>query len=109
MEIPESSTTLGEWLKIYDHNGTETQQWQFARATGVENPEADSEASLAVENRLMTVAGGEGLTLRIHSLTGIEMLSAYIASGFETIDLSAQQPGVYIASAGSSRMKIYIR
>ena len=109
VEIPESSTTPGEWLKIYDHNGTETQQWQFARASGVENPEADSEASLAVENRLMTVAGGEGLTLRIHSLTGIEMLSAYIASGFETIDLSAQQPGVYIASAGSSRMKIYIR
>ena len=27
VEIPRSSTTLGEWIKIHGNNGTETQQW----------------------------------------------------------------------------------
>ena len=27
VEIPNSSSTLGEWLKIYDNNGSHTQQW----------------------------------------------------------------------------------
>ncbi|MDY6439187.1 MAG: RICIN domain-containing protein [Prevotella sp.] len=33
VEMPKSSTNSGEWIKIWDNNGTHTQQWQLLRNT----------------------------------------------------------------------------
>lgn len=109
VEVPKSSTNPGEWLRLYDNNGTDTQQWNLIDPTiptSMESLTADAAGCLMLKERTLQAVGLGGEVLEIYSLSGQKLLSASLAGDNETVALYDLEPGFYVVSAGGCRMKM---
>ena len=73
IEIPSSSKDNGEWIKLYDNNGTNTQQWKFVSPSvysGIANTESLSGMNLSKEGNTIIVTGAKGKELTIYDVSG---------------------------------------
>ena len=103
VEIPESSTTLGEWLKIYDHNGTPTQQWQFSLPTGVE--ETEFSESVILSDGTLRIDGAAGKSVGVYGIDGSVIFSGTVSADSESIPISLAK-GIYVVRIGGRSVKI---
>lgn len=87
VEIPKSSHTLGEWAKIYDNNGTNTQQW------AIEENHISGEAIATIyrdanyQSKSVTLAEGDYDTSRLnrYNFKDNDLSALKVTPGFKVI------------------------
>lgn len=90
IEIPESKTGNGEWAKLWENNGTDTQHWYLRTPTGVEE---------------IAAPATEGGMAEVYDLTG-RMVKTVDAS---RPDYSGIPAGIYIIRTAGRAVKVAVK
>ena len=85
VEIPHSSKNNGEWIKIYDNNGTYTQQWAVVENRCNEAPAVTLYTDANYEGKAVTLSEGEYNLSRmgLYNLKDNDMSSLKVTPGFK--------------------------
>ena len=85
VEIPQSSKTNGEWIKIYDNNGTHTQQWAVVENRCNEAPAVTLYTDRDYKGKAVTLSKGQyNLSqMGLYNLTDNDMSSLKVTPGFK--------------------------
>ena len=108
IEIPSSSKDNGEWIKLYDNNGTNTQQWKFVSPSvysGIVNAESLSGMNLRKEGNTIIVTGAKGKELTIYDVSGRLIRCETIDSVKYSMSLDKMKAGIYIMKIDSIAKK----
>lgn len=111
IEIPSSSKDNGEWIKLYDNNGTNTQQWKFVSPSvysGIVNTESLSGMNLRKEGNTIIVTGAKGKELTIYDVSGRLIRCETIDSVKYSMSLDKMKAGIYIMKIDSIAKKIRV-
>ena len=111
IEIPSSSKDNGEWIKLYDNNGTNTQQWKFVSPSvysGIVNTESLSGMNLRKEGNTIIVTGAKGKELTIYDVSGRLIRCETIDSAKYSMSLDKMKTGIYIMKIDSIAKKIRV-
>lgn len=111
IEIPSSSKDNGEWIKLYDNNGTNTQQWKFVSPSvysGIVNTESLSGMNLRKEGNTIIVTGAKGKELTIYDVSGRLIRCETIDSVKYSMSLDKMKAGIYIMNIDSIAKKIRV-
>lgn len=111
IEIPSSSKDNGEWIKLYDNNGTNTQQWKFVSPSvysGIANTESLSGMNLSKEGNTIIVTGAKGKELTIYDVSGRLIRCETIDSAKYSMSLDKMKAGIYIMKIDSIAKKIRV-
>ena len=111
IEIPSSSKDNGEWIKLYDNNGTNTQQWKFVSPSvysGIANTESLSGMNLRKEGNTIIVTGAKGKELTIYDVSGRLIRCETIDSVKYSMSLDKMKAGIYIMKIDSIAKKIRV-
>ena len=111
IEIPSSSKDNGEWIKLYDNNGTNTQQWKFVSPSvysGIVNTESLSGMNLRKEGNTIIVTGAKGKELTIYDVSGRLIRRETIDSAKYSMSLDKMKAGIYIMKIDSIAKKIRV-
>ena len=111
IEIPSSSKDNGEWIKLYDNNGTNTQQWKFVSPSvysGIVNTESLSGMNLRKEGNTIIVTGAKGKELAIYDVSGRLIRCETIDSVKYSMSLDKMKAGIYIMKIDSIAKKIRV-
>lgn len=111
IEIPSSSKDNGEWIKLYDNNGTNTQQWKFVSPSvysGIANTESLSGMNLRKEGNTIIVTGAKGKELTIYDVSGRLIRCETIDSAKYSMSLDKMKAGIYIMKIDSIAKKIRV-
>ena len=111
IEIPSSSKDNGEWIKLYDNNGTNTQQWKFVSPSvysGIANTEGLSGMNLSKEGNTIIVTGAKGKELTIYDVSGRLIRCETIDSAKYSMSLDKMKAGIYIMKIDSIAKKIRV-
>ena len=111
IEIPSSSKDNGEWIKLYDNNGTNTQQWKFVSPSvysGIINTESLSGMNLRKEGNTIIVTGAKGKELTIYDVSGRLIRCETIDSVKYSMSLDKMKAGIYIMKIDSIAKKIRV-
>lgn len=111
IEIPSSSKDNGEWIKLYDNNGTNTQQWKFVSPSvysGIANTESLSGMNLSKEGNTIIVTGAKGKELTIYDVSGRLIRCETIDSVKYSMSLDKMKAGIYIMKIDSIAKKIRV-
>lgn len=111
IEIPSSSKDNGEWIKLYDNNGTNTQQWKFVSPSvysGIVNTESLSGMDLRKEGNTIIVTGAKGKELTIYDVSGRLIRCETIDSVKYSMSLDKMKAGIYIMKIDSIAKKIRV-
>ena len=109
IEIPSSSKDNGEWIKLYDNNGTNTQQWKFVRPSvysGIANTESLSGMNLRKEGNTIIVTGAKGKELTIYDVSGRLIRRERVLSNVDSISIYDQPSGIYVIKVAQEIFKI---
>ena len=85
VEIPNSSTTNGEWIKIYDNNGSHTQQWAVVENRCNKAPAVTLYADKDYTGKAVTLSEGTyNLSqMGLYNLKDNDMSSLKVTPGFK--------------------------
>lgn len=85
VEIPNSSVGKGEWIKIYDNNGTHTQQWAVVENRCNEAPAVILYTDRDYKGKAVTLSEGEYNLSRmgLYNLKDNDMSSLKVTPGFK--------------------------
>ena len=85
VEIPQSSNKNGEWIKIYDNNGTHTQQWAVVENRCNEAPAVILYTDRDYKGKAVTLSEGEYNLSRmgLYNLKDNDMSSLKVTPGFK--------------------------
>ena len=85
VEIPNSSTNKGEWIKIFDNNGTDTQQWAVVENRCNKAPAVTLYTDKDYKGKAVTLSEGEyNLSqMGLYNLTDNAMSSLKVTPGFK--------------------------
>ena len=85
VEIPQSSTGYGEWIKIFDNNGTPTQQWAVVENRCNEAPAVILYTDRDYKGKAVTLSKGEYNLSRmgLYNLKDNDMSSLKVTPGFK--------------------------
>ena len=85
VEIPQSSTNNGEWIKIYDNNGTYTQQWAVVENRCNGAPAVTLYTDANYEGKAVTLSEGKyNLSqMGLYNLKDNDMSSLKVTPGFK--------------------------
>ena len=111
IEIPNSSKDNGEWIKLHDNNGTNTQQWKFVSPSvysGIVNTESLSGMNLRKEGNTIIVTGAKGKELTIYDVSGRLIRRETIDSAKYSMSLDKMKAGIYIMKIDSIAKKIRV-
>lgn len=111
IEIPSSSKDNGEWIKLYDNNGTNTQQWKFVSPSvysSIVNTESLSGMNLRKEGNTIIVTGAKGKELTIYDVSGRLIRCETIDSVKYSMSLDKMKAGIYIMKIDSIAKKIRV-
>ena len=109
IEIPSSSKDNGEWIKLYDNNGTNTQQWKFVSPSvysGITNTESLSGMNLSKEGNTIIVTGAKGKELTIYDVSGRLIRCERVLSNVDSISIYDQPSGIYVIKVAQKIFKI---
>ena len=109
IEIPSSSKDNGEWIKLYDNNGTNTQQWKFVSPSvysGIVNTESLSGMNLRKEGNTIIVTGAKGKELTIYDVSGRLIRCERVLSNVDSISIYDQPSGIYVIKVAQKIFKI---
>ena len=109
IEIPNSSKDNGEWIKLYDNNGTNTQQWKFVSPSvysGIVNTESLSGMNLRKEGNTIIVTGAKGKELTIYDVSGRLIRCERVLSNVDSISIYDQPSGIYVIKVAQEIFKI---
>ncbi len=109
IEIPSSSKDNGEWIKLYDNNGTNTQQWKFVSPSvysGIANTEGLSGMNLSKEGNTIIVTGAKGKELTIYDVSGRLIRCERVLSNVDSISIYGQPSGIYVIKVAQEIFKI---
>ena len=109
IEIPSSSKDNGEWIKLYDNNGTNTQQWKFVSPSiysGIVNTESLSGMNLRKEGNTIIVTGAKGKELTIYDVSGRLIRRERVLSNVDSISIYDQPSGIYVIKVAQEIFKI---
>ena len=109
IEIPSSSKDNGEWIKLYDNNGTNTQQWKFVSPSvysGIVNTESLSGMNLRKEGNTIIVTGAKGKELTIYDVSGRLIRCERVLSNVDSISIYDQPSGIYVIKVAQEIFKI---
>ena len=109
IEIPSSSKDNGEWIKLYDNNGTNTQQWKFVSPSvysGIANTESLSGMNLSKEGNTIIVTGAKGKELTIYDVSGRLIRCERVLSNVDSISIYDQPSGIYVIKVAQKIFKI---
>ena len=109
IEIPSSSKDNGEWIKLYDNNGTNTQQWKFVSPSvysGIANTESLSGMNLSKEGNTIIVTGAKGKELTIYDVSGRLIRCERVLSNVDSISIYDQPSGIYVIKVAQEIFKI---
>ena len=109
IEIPSSSKDNGEWIKLYDNNGTNTQQWKFVSPSiysGIVNAESLSGMNLRKEGNTIIVTGAKGKELTIYDVSGRLIRCERVLSNVDSISIYDQPSGIYVIKVAQEIFKI---
>ena len=109
IEIPSSSKDNGEWIKLYDNNGTNTQQWKFVSPSvysGIVNTESLSGMNLRKEGNTIIVTGAKGKELTIYDVSGRLIRCERVLSNVDSISIYGQPSGIYVIKVAQEIFKI---
>ena len=109
IEIPSSSKDNGEWIKLYDNNGTNTQQWKFVSPSvysGIANTEGLSGMNLSKEGNTIIVTGAKGKELTIYDVSGRLIRCERVLSNVDSISIYDQPSGIYVIKVAQEIFKI---
>ena len=109
IEIPSSSKDNGEWIKLYDNNGTNTQQWKFVSPSvysGIANTESLSGMNLRKEGNTIIVTGAKGKELTIYDVSGRLIRCERVLSNVDSISIYDQPSGIYVIKVAQEIFKI---
>ena len=109
IEIPSSSKDNGEWIKLYDNNGTNTQQWKFVSPSvysGIANTESLSGMNLRKEGNTIIVTGAKGKELTIYDVSGRLIRCERVLSNVDSISIYGQPSGIYVIKVAQEIFKI---
>ena len=109
IEIPSSSKDTGEWIKLYDNNGTNTQQWKFVSPSvysGIVNTESLSGMNLRKEGNTIIVTGAKGKELTIYDVSGRLIRCERVLSNVDSISIYDQPSGIYVIKVAQKIFKI---
>ena len=109
IEIPSSSKDNGEWIKLYDNNGTNTQQWKFVSPSiysGIVNAESLSGMNLRKEGNTIIVTGAKGKELTIYDVSGRLIRRERVLSNVDSISIYDQPSGIYVIKVAQEIFKI---
>ena len=112
VEIPSSSTDNGEWIKLYDNNGTATQQWKLIEPSvyvGIGNVGGVAGVNVSQNGNTIIVNGAKGKNIAVYGVSGMRLYSAPIDSDSYSILMSDMSTGVYIVKIDSVTYKILIK
>lgn len=112
VEIPNSRTDNGEWIKLYDNNGTATQQWKFIEPSvyvGIGNVGGVAGVNVSQNGNTIIVNGAKGKNIAVYGVSGMLLYSAPIDSDSYSILMSDMSTGVYIVKIDSVTYKILIK
>lgn len=112
VEVPGSSLVPGEWVRLYDNNGSDTQQWNLIDSSsivgGFDNVSV-SGIEIMLDDRQLVIAGCSGKTAAIFDPSGRLFLTTYVSTDNETVSLANLKAGIYIVAVGDCRQKISLR
>ena len=109
VEIPSSSTDNGEWIKLYDNNGTATQQWKLIEPSvyvGIGNVGGVAGVNVSQNGNTIIVNGAKGKNIAVYSVSGRMVQSLTAQSDRLRITLDDIPSGIYIIRIAREVFKI---
>ena len=109
VEIPSSSTDNGEWIKLYDNNGTATQQWKLIEPSvyvGIGNVGGVAGVNVSQNGNTIIVNGAKGKNIAVYGVSGRMVQSLTAQSDRLRITLDDIPSGIYIIRIAREVFKI---
>ena len=107
IEIPDSSTDNGAWIKTHEPNADSTQLWGLKDPAIQTSIDEISDGTISVNGNILSINGARG-QLYIYTVSG-QHVASIIPGANETYDLGYLQPGIYLAAINGSVIKIRVK
>lgn len=107
IEIPDSSTDNGAWIKTHEPNADSTQLWRLKDPAIQTSIDEISDGTISVNGNILSINGARG-QFYIYTVSG-QHVASIIPGANETYDLGYLQPGIYLAAINGSVIKIRVK